>query len=373
MEGPVDRAATEGGPPITGTTLSTRPVGPVDLLTLGYLAVVSCLVVVFRDRVDGWLPLLVGFLGYAAAVLALAVAAGRRPGDARLRALRLFVPLLALPFVYLAIGRYVLVLHGRFLDDVVLSWERAALGAHPNLVLDRLASPALTEALMACYFSYYAYFLVPPVVFLARGRLDHLERYVLGLLLALYTCYLGFLVVPVLGPELVLRDEFATPHLVGHVVVPVQRFLMAHGDPVGACFPSSHVAATWTAVLALRRMTPRRVFRWIVAAAVGLTVAVVYSRYHYVGDAVAGLLLAVACHRCATALHSRIRFVPHSPEGSRTNGFAAPGDRERLVCVVTGASEKCTESDPSNGAGPASCASAVPAAARPDPRDRRGR
>ncbi|SHH03119.1 phosphatase PAP2 family protein [Streptoalloteichus hindustanus] len=370
MEGPVDRAATEGGPPITGTTLSTRPVGPVDLLTLTYLAVVAGVAVLFRDRVDGWLPLLVGLTGYAAVLVGLAALARRRPHDRRLASLRLVCPLLALPFLYGAVERYVLVLHGEFLDARVNAWERALLGFQPNLVLDQLASPPLTELLMACYFSYYACFLVPPLVFLLRGRPDHLERYVFGLLLALYVCYLGFLVVPVLGPAHALRGEFTTPHLAGHFFVPVQDFLMAHGDPVGACFPSSHVAGAWTAVLLLRRWVPRAAFRWLAGIAVGLTVAVVHSRYHYLSDAVAGLLVAAACHRVATRIRFRNPFAPQSPEDSRKNDFAPSGETEPLVCVVAGAS---AESDPPNGADPAPRTRAARACARSDPRHRRGR
>jgi membrane-associated phospholipid phosphatase len=263
-----------------------------EFLTLGYLIVVAGVVSLRHEGVPRWYLVPVGCAAYAVALLALVYAHHRRPG---LYPLRLVAPLAAIPLVYTAIDRYVLALHGRFLDTQMLRAETVLFGGHPNLVLDSFAVRPLSELMTACYMSYYGYFLVAPVVLLARRRHEELRRYVLAVLLPLYVCYLGFLVVPLRGPVVSLRDSFAQPHLTGYLLVPAQRFVMDNADPGGTCFPSAHVALAWVAVFALRRTFGERVFRAVVPVNVGLTVAVVYCRYHYLADVIAGLLVAALC------------------------------------------------------------------------------
>ncbi|HEX4812489.1 MAG TPA: phosphatase PAP2 family protein [Nonomuraea sp.] len=258
---------------------------PVERFVLGYLTVMIVLVVVFRDAVDRW-PLLVA--GYAALTLPPAVL---RPGF-----LRFAYPVMVLPVAFEAAGQAAFMVHGRPLDDLVTAWERAAFGVHPNVALEWIASPPLTEVLTCFYSSFYAYFVLPLFLY-ARGRREAAERCAFAMVAAGLVCYLGFVLVPVNGPVWALREEFASSRLAGYVVTPVQDFLMARFDPAGTCVPSSHVAVAWAATLSLRRFLPRpaRLIMYVVTA--GLTVAVVYTRYHYVSDVVLGLLVAVIAHR----------------------------------------------------------------------------
>ncbi len=206
--------------------------------------------------------------------------------------LRYAYPLPLSALLYSSVDRYVLVFRGHYLDAGMNSWELTAFGTHPNVAIGHIVTPPLTESLYACYFGFYLFFLVPPfLLFRARRDVD-LERYVFALMTALYVCYLGFLVVPLAGPGVSLAGRLHPETLTGYVIVPVQRFIMAKGDPLGACFPSAHVAGAWTALLAIRALFGPKAFRWVLPFTIGLTVAVVYTRYHYLSDALAGLTVA---------------------------------------------------------------------------------
>lgn len=268
---------------------------PFDVLTLGYFATVSVLVLVFHRRVHHWYAYPLGFAAAALVVVVLVAAHHRHPDRRWIAMLRWTYPLIASPVLYGAIAGYVLVLRGHFVDAGMNAWELRAFHGHPNVVIDRLATPPLTELLYLCYFGFYAFFLVPPLLLFLRRRYADLERYTFTLMAALYACYLGFPLVPLRGPVDSLTGEFGGVELTGYLIVPVQKYIMATGDPAGACFPSAHVAGAWAAMFAIRALWGRRTFRVVAPFTVGLTVAVVYTRYHYLSDALAGFVVSVVC------------------------------------------------------------------------------
>jgi membrane-associated phospholipid phosphatase len=292
-------------------TILTVPAGrirvfrPTDVLNLGYFGLLFSLIAILHDRVRDPSLLLVQFGLSGLGVLAIARLGDSFPDTAWIRLLRHVYPVLLLPATYKAIGRYVLVLRGHFVDTAMNAWESRVLGVHPNLLLERLASPAATEVLMFCYFCFYAYFVVPPVYFLVTRRYRHLESYIFALILPSYLCYLGFLVVPVLGPALSLREKFVEPRLPGYAFTSLVNSITIHGDSVGANFPSSHVAVAWSCFIATRQLVSRMASWIILPFNVGLTLATVYGRFHYVTDAVAGLMVATVCSLFAGALYPR--------------------------------------------------------------------
>ncbi|GAA1601316.1 phosphatase PAP2 family protein [Catellatospora bangladeshensis] len=288
---------TSGGPVVPGPALRA-----LDVIVLGYLAAAALIVAAGHDRVAGWGLYLIGYAATAAAIAGLLAAYRRRPHDRVLTALRLTYPLVCAPLLYTMTGGMVLSLHGRYLDDAMNRFETALWGGHPADRVGTFASRPLTELFYACYVSYYLYIVVPPVLLLARRRLDDLARLVTTVSAAVYTCYLGFVLLPVRGPVHSLAGRLDPPVLQGYVLAPAQQFLMAHADPVGTCFPSAHVAGAWAVCLAVRRIQGRAAFRWLLLPTVGLTVSVVYTRYHYTADAAAGLAVAIAADQLVKRL-----------------------------------------------------------------------
>ena len=295
---------------------------PLDVMTLGYLTVVAILVTLFHARVAGWWQLVGCFVAAAAVAVGVVAAHERCPGLRWLEFARWAYPLFFALALYEAVGRYALILRGHFLDAGMNAWEEWAFRGHPNIVVDRLASRPLTELLYLCYFGFYLFFLIPPLVFFFRRRIADMERYVFTLMAALYTCYLGFLVVPLAGPGTSLAGRFVPASLSGYVVVPLQKFIMANGDPAGACFPSAHVAGAWAATLVLGTLAGRRVFLSVLPLTIGLTVAVVYTRYHYMSDALAGFAVAIAVfaltRRSTSPAASPSALADRAPEPVRT-------------------------------------------------------
>lgn len=274
---------------------------PLDALTLGYLGTVCLLIVSWPERVPDWLLLLGGFVAYGLAIVGVVALASRYPHHRGVLFLRWLYPLIMALGVYSAVERYAVVLRGAYLDEAMIAWESSVLGGQPNLYLGRFASPPLTELLSLCYFGFYPLLLVTPLVLFFRRRYRDLERLMTAVMLASYLCYLGYLVVPLRGPLASLHGSFMPAELPGYVITPLLGFIMAHGDIVtygdfaGTCFPSAHVAAGWVCLGTLGVLYGRRVFLTLLPMVVGLTVATVYLRYHYLSDLVAGLAVAAVC------------------------------------------------------------------------------
>ncbi|MGW6497708.1 phosphatase PAP2 family protein [Nonomuraea angiospora] len=297
---------------------------PLTLLFLGYLAVAGSFVAATAEHVDAALALLTGFAGCALLMPACALLAQRFPHRRWASGLWVFCPLALQPYLYVSAERYATALHGRYLDGEIIAWERLVFGGSPNLALDRYVTPVLTEVMMACYFSYYLLMSLPALWLVARRRARHAAELMFAQFLAHALCYPGYVLLPLRGPVHALAGEFGTPQLSGFFVTATQNAIMRL-DPLGTCFPSSHVAMSWAALLTMRRLVPGRVFRPCAVLVCCLTISVVYCRYHYLSDVCVGLAVAALAAYLTRRLHKE---YPHVPSGDRTGRALA--DRGRL-------------------------------------------
>jgi len=272
--------------PERGVALEGTSLQPVDLLLLGYLAIVS--VVALRRapaQPECW-----WLLGAHALFLVL-LALLTRPRLSRLgRTLREIYPLLLLVGLYGELD----VLNGIGVtvhDPAVQRWELALFGAQVSRVWWQAApSRFWSTVLHGAYFSYYLVVTLPALYFVLRGDLRAVRHFVLAVMATFVSCYLVFLFFPVAGPYYVFPAPSAwfTDNPPARLVYRI----LASGSSYGAAFPSSHVAATVAAVLAAGRQSKRLGLLLLIPTAL-LTVGVVYCQMHYAVDAVAGLLVGL--------------------------------------------------------------------------------
>lgn len=254
----------------------------VDLLLLGYLAVVSAVAVHRAPGQPGcW------WVAGANALAAVLIGLLTRPGAGRAgRTLRQIYPLLLLPVLYGELdilNRAGVTVH----DALVQRWELALFGSQVSREWWQAAPSALwSTVLHGAYFSYYFIVSVPAFWFLGRGDTAAVRRFVLTVMTTFILCYLVFVFFPVAGPY------YSFPHPAAWFLDnPAARLVyrtLARGSSYGAAFPSSHVAATVAATIATAYGSRRLGLILLVPAAL-LTVGVVYCQMHYAVDALAGL------------------------------------------------------------------------------------
>jgi len=283
-------------PPVTDPTDRPRAAKirfeAADVLVLATLGVFVVLTVAFQRRVDRW-PVLVVKNAVSGLVFLAAVVCTRRirPGWAWFAA-RTATVSLAYAWLFGSVAKLQFIIHGRWLDGLVLGFEDRLFGVQPTIWLERFVRPWLTEWMMFCYVVYIAlYPLVCLVIYRGRGE-RALEECLLALGLANVACDLGFILFPVAGPAAFMGTAYTVP-LDGWLFTAVGEFIRTRLHYVGGSLPSPHAAAA-TVMWAMCWRYSRRL-AWVLAPVIlTLYVATFYCRYHYLTDTIAGIATAVA-------------------------------------------------------------------------------
>ena len=192
------------------------------------------------------------------------------------------------------------------LDPWLRGVDRALFGTDVAKALEPLVAPPLTTFLAACYASYYVVLLAVGVRWYLQGRRLAFREFMVAETGALFVGYFGYLFLPAIGPHVYFHaSEFTVP-LTGDFIGPVIRSrALQHGglNPRDA-FPSLHTANAVTLLLMAWRHE-RRLLWFVTVPMLGLIVATVYLRFHYVADVLAGAALAVAWQFATIALVRR--------------------------------------------------------------------
>jgi membrane-associated phospholipid phosphatase len=227
-------------------------------------------------------PLVTHLVVLGAALVALTV---RRLGP-----VRDWLPLLAVPVLYVELRWIIAAVGIDHRDATVLGWEAALFPSNPSATLAvRFHGVVLSEALHLAYACYYALVAVPPLVLYLRGARREFAATVLALTFVYAVCFVVYPFFPVDGPRFLVGPAAAPEGPVRALVLA----LLEGGSSRGTAFPSSHVAASVVSALCALQYQ-RRIGVAVALAAAALTVATVYGGFHYAVDAAAGLALGVA-------------------------------------------------------------------------------
>ncbi len=196
---------------------------------------------------------------------------------------------------------------GRLCDAWLIAADRWLCGTDPTVWIGRFANPALTEILQLAYALFYGLLLAVGAEFFLKGDDRRFRQWGFMCGCGFYLSYIGYLLVPAVGPRFTLHDFSALDReLPGLWLTPWLRAFVNVGGmvPTGVSnematafanrdvFPSGHTMMTLVAMIWCWRERLR--VRWLVSAiGVLLLVATVYLRYHYVVDVAAGAVAAL--------------------------------------------------------------------------------
>jgi membrane-associated phospholipid phosphatase len=277
---------------------------PVDVVSIGFLFFITTLNVIFHTRVEHWFLLVLVNIAATALIVTLAWLAETRKTKLLIGLHRWY----CYPFVILVFKEiYLMVrpIHPIDYDQLFISIDYAIFGVHPTQWFAQFAHPVLTEFLSLAYFSYYLTFIIVGVELYRRFPIREFDTGAFLLVYGFYLSYLGYFLLPAVGPRFTLHDFYAiNQELPGFVITPFVRDFVNAGESVSFAmadayqrvqrdvFPSGHSQMTLVCVyLAFRYRLP---LRFVVAVlATFLIVSTVYLRYHYVVDLVGGALFFV--------------------------------------------------------------------------------
>jgi hypothetical protein len=193
---------------------------------------------------------------------------------------------------------------GRFFPDGQLA---LAVDQNTNFGPTTFFGRLLTEILQLSYVSYYVWgpllIIALSTQYITDAWMDHDQqrkddswRNVKMFLCAwLGTCVLNFainLLVPALSPRLYIADRYTNPLDGFGLSAFFRRAIYIAGDGSYGTFPSAHTSVSWVTGLAAFKHF-RHYGRVTIVAAMLITLATVYLRYHYVIDLLGAVPLVV--------------------------------------------------------------------------------
>lgn len=263
---------------------------PLEGLTTIFLGMIIVLIILFYPRFpEGW-KLLVWFIPLFLLALTVAVIR-RRWGDVRgVRFLCDFSPLFFVIVIYELLGGVIPYLRPD-VDDLLMKIDLAFFGIHPTIWLERIFVPWLTDFLALVYASYYFLPVILIVILYFWGKEQEFSVTICTLLLGYYLSFVGYIIMPTIGPRFTLESLQSIPLEGGTIAGSLIYILNAIEGTKMDCFPSGHTQMTlislWFA------FAYRRPLFWIyLPVSIALIFSTVYLRYHYVIDVAAGFVFA---------------------------------------------------------------------------------
>ena len=276
------------------------PLQATDAIVLATLALFTVLTLVLCRRIEGWDFLVLRNLLVFAAYLAFQQMAARTRFRPAKFALRLLPVTLTYGYLFLAVDKLQLILHGCFLDEVVMRLEAALFGGQPTLWLQQFTKPVMTEWFMFAYLFYFPMYPILCAIIYFRDGEAAMEDCFFTLGLANILCDLGFILFPVAGPMAAMGDRYTVP-LNGYCFTWLGEWVRTRLQFPGGSIPSPHCAAA-TVMWAMAYRYHRPTFWLLLPFVLSLYVSTFYGRYHYVSDAVWGIATGVVAARLAPAL-----------------------------------------------------------------------
>lgn len=271
-------------------TIGKLHLGATDGLILATLAFFSLLAIIFFNRIEGWWMLVLKNIAVAVAYILFNRFSEKTTKKFWRFILRVAAVTLTYAYLFGAVDKFQLLIHGQWMDDYVLDFEQWVFSVQPTLWIEDFLSKPLTEWMM---FSYVIYVPMYPVlcgiIYYLRGELA-MEDYFFTLGFTNILCDIGFILFPVASPMYYIKQLYTVP-LDGWIWTFLGECMRKYLHFAGGSIPSPHTAAA--TIMWLMAYRYHRPSFWVLTPIIlSLYISTFYCRYHYVTDAVVGVLVA---------------------------------------------------------------------------------
>lgn len=179
-------------------------------------------------------------------------------------------------------------------DEILANIDYNMLGVHPTVWIEQWNRPWLTDL----FYSLYIFYFPMPLfilVWLYRQKLFiELDKSIWVYLLTYYGAYIGYFIFPAAGPRfyepLMALQQTDLNGVV--LAVPIKTIINFLEPNKLDAFPSLHAAISLTTLLLMGKYN-KKMFWTFLPIITGIMIALVYCRYHYVIDMIAGIAWSI--------------------------------------------------------------------------------
>lgn len=275
-----------------------------DLLIVSFATFLTIVNLIYSDRVSNWPNHVI--LNTVTIVLIFIIANLDKPGRGMFwEQLHYWymVPIIFLSFKEL----YFMVkpIRGIDLDQYLIQIDRFLFRCDPTHFLYNIANPYLTELLQIVYASFFFLPIILGIDILINKNEKYFRFATFTVILGLFLSFIGYLLVPAIGPRFTLHDFALTNvELPGLFFTNFLREIVNAGESIPSgtpnpievvqrdVFPSGHTLITLIVMyLSIRLKTTSRYL--FIPVGTLLIFSTVYLRYHYVIDLIGGLVFMI--------------------------------------------------------------------------------
>lgn len=267
-----------------------RDLRPADALNLCFLFFLTLVTLLFYGKIAA--PLLLIALYSVLIFLQMLLSRIRPHGNFLKLTYDLLFPTVCILLVFDSLEGLVHAINPRDIDPLLIKLDYLLFNGHPTVMLESVMRPLLTDILQTAYSSYYFLPVTLAVALKMKGDDKAFDRSLFLIMLCFYLSYLGYMLMPALGPRFTM-DHLQNSDLKGLFIAgPLQELLNRLEGVKRDAFPSGHTAVTLTVVY-LSWHFEKRLFTLFLPVALALIVSTVYCRYHYVVDVIGGFALTL--------------------------------------------------------------------------------
>jgi membrane-associated phospholipid phosphatase len=278
-----------------------RPVEAINLIFLSLLFALALLLLRRLPRPGETLGMLAALAAGVALMAWIARREDRLPEP--LKILVNFYPAPFLPLLFNALGPLIEALRGGPRDDLLIAADRALFGVDVTVWFERFVTPFWNDFFAVAYTSYYFLALTLASLLWAFRRADA-HRFFFTVVLAYQVSYMGYFVIPGIGPRATLADRQTVSVHDTPISKAIDDTLNKLEHTKNDAFPSGHtMIAVVTLLVARKRL--RTAFWFLLPVATSLVISTIYCRYHYAIDVIAGIALAAIVVPLGDRLYDR--------------------------------------------------------------------
>lgn len=206
-----------------------------------------------------------------------------------IKSIRIFLPLLFLPFFYNETDALNNIIFKSNLDPIIANFEFAIFNIQPSLEFSGIIPfNFFAEVMYYGYFSYYLLIVIIPLYLYFNDKREIAKRVLFVLIASFLSYYLFFIVFPVAGPQFHFKDSLSTlpgGYIFGYLV----RTIQFYGEGQTAAFPSSHVSICLMLLFISLRYA-KNLYKLTLIIFSLLVLSTIYIKAHYVVDVVAAFV-----------------------------------------------------------------------------------
>ncbi len=276
----------------------------IDLLIISFATFLTLLNLIFLNRVEYW-AIHIFFNTFFTILILLIAKIDREKKNPFWKQVHYWYILPTILFSFKEIYYMVKPIAGVDCDQYLIAIDKFIFGVNPTQFLYQFSNPVLTEILQIAYASFFIMPLVLLLELQTRKQILNFRFVAFALVLGFVLSYIGYFLVPAIGPRFTLHDfSMTNTELPGLWLTNALREFVNAGESIHAgtpnpievvqrdVFPSGHTQMTLIVMLFAYKFKAKSRYP-IYFTGTLLIFATVYLRYHYVADLIGGLFFMI--------------------------------------------------------------------------------